>query len=302
MRKLKNSSPLKAKGYVTFLMMAPFSLIFLVFVVIPIIAAVILSFSDFNMIKPPQFVGLKNYAYMFFSDDVFLIALKNTVIFALLTGPVGFVLSFTVAWIINEFSVRTRTVFTLIFYLPSLAGNVFFVWMYLFTGDSHGLINSTLMRIGILKEPIIWLSDARYNFWVVVIVILWMSMGTGFLAIVAALQSLNKELEEAGAIDGIKNRFQELRYIVVPQMAPALMFAAVITVATSFTIGYQGMQLTGFPSTDYSTHTLVLHIMDYGFIRYEMGYASAIAVVLFFMLLVVWKYLRLAIDTISSDK
>jgi multiple sugar transport system permease protein len=301
MKNRKFRSPLRAKGYVTALMMAPFSLVFLIFVIIPIIAAVTLSFSDFNMIRFPQFVGLKNYAYMFFSDDVFLIALKNTVIFALLTGPLGFVLSFTVAWIINEFSVRTRTFFTLVFYLPSLAGNVFFVWMYLFTGDSHGFINSTLMRIGILKEPIVWLSDARYSFWVVVIVILWMSMGTGFLAIVAALQSLNKELEEAGAIDGIRNRFQQLRYIVLPQMAPALTFAAVISVATSFTVGYQGMQLTGFPSTDYSTHTLVLHIMDYGFIRYEMGYASSLAVVLFFILLVVWKYLRLLINTISSE-
>lgn len=301
MKNQKMRSPLHAKGYVTFLMMAPFSLVFLVFVLIPFIAVVALSFTDFNMIKLPQFVGLKNFAYMFFSDDVFLIALKNTIIFALLTGPLGFVLSFAVAWIINEFSVRIRTIFTLIFYLPTLAGNVFFVWMYLFTGDSHGFVNSTLMRIGILKEPIIWLSDARYNFWVVVIVILWMSMGTGFLALVAGLQSLNKELEEAGAIDGIKNRFQQLRYIVLPQMAPTLMFAAVMTVAISFSIGYQSMMLTGFPSTDYSTHTMVLHIMDYGFIRYEMGYASALSVILLFMLLVVWKYLRLLINTISSE-
>lgn len=292
---------LTPKGIVTFLMMAPYTLVFTVFVLIPIASAVGLSFTNFNMIKLPNFIGLENYLYMFFSDDVFLIALKNTLIFGFITGPIGYFLSFIIAWLINEFGIKFRTTFTLIFYLPTLAGNIYFVWMYLFTGDAYGLVNSTLIQLGILKEPIIWLSDARYNFWVCVIVILWMSMGTGFLAIVAALQSLNIELEEAGAIDGIKNRFQELWYIVIPQIAPALTFAAVLTVAASFTVGYQCMQLTGFPSTDYSTHTLVLHIMDYGFSRYEMGYASSLSLVLFFMLLVVWKYLSLMLKKISSE-
>ncbi len=282
-------------------MMAPYTLVFTVFILIPVISAVVLSFTHFNMIKLPHFIGLANYLYMFFSDDVFLTALKNTVIFAFLTGPVGYFMSFAVAWLINEFSVSFRTIFTLVFYLPTLAGNIYFVWIYLFTGDSYGLINSAFIRIGIIKEPIMWLSDPRYNFWICIIVILWMSMGTGFLAIVAALQSLNNELKEAGAIDGIKNRFQELWYIVIPQIAPAMTFAAVMSVAASFTIGYQCMQLTGFPSTDYSTHTMVLHIMDYGYMRYEMGYASALSVILFFMLLVVWKYLSLLLKKISSD-
>ncbi len=283
-----------------YLMMAPFSIIFLMYVIIPLISSFILSFTNFNMIEMPRFIGLQNYAYMFFSDDIFLIALKNTAIFAFLTGPIGFLLSFTAAWLINEFSTKIRTVFTLLFYLPTLAGNVFFVWIYIFTGDSYGFANSTLMRIGLIREPIIWLTDARYNFWVVVIVVLWMSMGAGFLAIVAALQSLNSDLTEAGAIDGVKNRFQELWYIILPQMVPILTFAAVLTVATSFSIGYQSMQLTGFPSTDYSTHTLVLHIMDSGFVKFEMGYAAALSVVLLFMLLVVWKYLRILISKIGT--
>lgn len=301
MKKSVYISPLKARFSTTLLMMAPFTLVFIVFILIPVISVIGLSFTNFNMIQLPRFIGLDNYIEMFFQDDVFLIALKNTIIFGLLTGPLGYLLSFIMAWVINEFTVRIRSVFTLVFYLPTLAGNVFFVWMYLFTGDAYGMVNSTLMQLGILKEPIQWLADSRYNFWVCIIVILWMSMGTGFLAIVAALQSLNMELDEAGAIDGIKNRFQELWYIKIPQIAPALTFAAVMTIASAFTVGYQAMQLTGFPSTDYSAHTLVLHIMDYGYLRYEMGYASSLTVMLFFMLLVVWKYLSILLKRISSD-
>lgn len=276
----------------TIVFLAPFTILFVCFTILPILSAVGLSFTYFNMLEPPVFVGLDNYVRMFFDDDVFLISLRNTAIFAIITGPISYIISFMVAWLINEFNRTIRTILTLIFYLPSLAGNVYFVWTYIFSGDSYGFINSSLMRLGIITDPIMWLSDTRYMMGVVIIVILWLSMGTGFLSFVAGLQTMDRSLYEAAAVDGIKNRFAELYYVTLPQMVPQLLFGAVITISTSFAIGYESMNLTGFPSTDYGTHTLVLHILDFGGVRFEMGYASAIAVFLFTLMLLLWNVIN----------
>ena len=274
------------------LFLTPFTVFFLMFTVVPILAAIVLSFTYFNMVSAPTFVGFDNYIRLFFNDDVFLIALKNTAIFAMITGPISYVLSFFVAWLINEFNRTVRTILTLIFYLPSLAGNVYFVWTYIFSGDSYGFLNSILLRLGVVFGPVQWLTDTRYMMAVVIVVILWLSLGTGFLSFVAGLQSLNRELYESAAIDGIPNRFAELWYITLPQMGPQLLFGAVMQISTSFAIGYECMNLTSFPSTDYATQTLVLHILDFGQVRFEMGYACAIAVVLFAIMLLMWKVIN----------
>lgn len=274
------------------LFLSPFTAFFLLFTIVPIVSAIVLSFTYFNMVSAPTFVGFDNYVRLFFDDDVFLIALRNTAIFAMITGPISYVLSFFVAWLINEFNRTVRTILTLIFYLPSLAGNVYFVWTYIFSGDSNGFLNSILIRLGLLFGPIQWLTDTKYMMAVVIVVILWLSLGTGFLSFVAGLQSLNRELFESAAIDGIPNRFAELWYITLPQMGPQLLFGAVMQISTSFAIGYECMNLTGFPSTDYATQTLVLHILDFGQVRFEMGYACAIAVVLFGLMLVMWKVIN----------
>jgi multiple sugar transport system permease protein len=278
-----------ARSVPTIIFLTPFTLLFICFTVLPILSSIGLSFTYFNMLETPVFVGLDNYIRMFFDDDVFLISLRNTAIFAIITGPISYILSFMVAWLINEFNRVLRAILTLIFYLPSLAGNVYFVWTYIFSGDSYGFINNLLIRLGIISDPILWLTDTKYMMGVVIIVIMWLSMGAGFLAFVAGLQTMDKTLYEAAAVDGIKNRFAELWYVTLPQMIPQLLFGAVMTISTSFAVGYECMNLTGFPSTDYATHTLVLHILDFGGVRFEMGYASAIAVFLFALMLLLWR-------------
>jgi multiple sugar transport system permease protein len=278
--------------------LAPFLILFTLFTVLPILSSVGLSFTRFNMFEPPEFAGLQNYIRMFFDDDVFIIALRNTMVFALITGPAGYVMSFMFAWFINEFRRGIRAVMTVIFYGPSLAGNVYFMWLFIFSGDSVGLLNSTLMRMGFLQAPVQWLTDPKLLMGVVIAVILWLSMGAGFLAFVAGLQNLDRQLFEAAAIDGVTNRFQELWYITLPQMKPQLLFGAVMTIAQSFAVGYEAMSLTGFPSTDYRAHTLVLHIMDFGAIRFEMGYASAVAVALFTIMFVIW----IVVNSILREK
>ena len=286
MATIKRDKP-GSRDFFSYLMMSPFLIFFVLFTVLPIAASVVLSFSYFNMLEMPSFVGLENYLSLFLDDDVFIIAVRNTMIFGLITGPVGFALSFLFAWLINELGRTLRSVLTLIFYAPSLAGNLFVIWLFIFSGDSYGMLNGFLLRMGLIHEPVLWLQDARYNLVVVLIVMLWMSMGAGFLALTAGLQTTDKSLAEAAAIDGVKNRWQELWMVIIPQMGPQMMFGAILTIANSFAAGMVPMILTGFPSTDYSTHTMVVHIYDFGFMRYEMGYACAIAVVLFTIMIVI---------------
>ncbi|MDO4387391.1 MAG: sugar ABC transporter permease [Clostridia bacterium] len=264
-----------------YVLMLPFLVVFFVFVIVPILTSVALSFTDFNMLQTPRFTGPSNYIRMFLDDDVFVIAVRNTLIFAVLTGPLSYFLCFFLAWMINDLPPRFRWVLTLLFYAPALASNIFYIWTYIFSGDMYGLVNSTLMRLGLLMEPVQWLTDSKYIMVVIIIVQLWMSLGTGFLAFIAGLQSVDGSMYEAGAIDGVRNRWQQLWYITLPVMKPMLMFGAVMQISASFSVSTVPMTLAGFPSTDNAAATVVSHMIDHGILRYEMGYASAIAVVLF---------------------
>ncbi len=289
------------KNSVYYVMIAPFFLIFFLFIFIPVISAVVLSFTSFDMVQLPEFTGFDNYIRLLFDDEIFLKALQNTLIFAVVTGPVGFLLSFVVAWLINELNPALRKFITLVMYAPTLAGNIYFIWQFIFASDSKGLANSVLSSLGILQDPVNWLTDAKYSFAVVIIVLIWMSLGTGFLSFVAGLQSLDRSYFEAAVIDGIKNRWQELFYVTLPQMGPQLMFGAVMQISTAFAVGSVNQALTGFPSSNYSTHTLLLHMLDYGTVRFEMGYSSAIAVVLFILMMASWLLVNKVLKKYSEN-
>ena len=243
----------------------------------------------------------KDSGGLMLDDEIFMKSLGNTFFYAVVTGPAGYILSFVIAWLITENSKGMRSFLTLVFYAPSLAGNVYMIWSYLFSGDSYGLINSVLLRLGIISNPIQWLTDPSYNSIAVIVVVLWTSMGAGFLSFVAGFQQLNKELFEAGAIDGIKNRWQELWHITLPQMVPQLLTGAVLSISGAFSIGYQNAQLTGNPSTDYSTHTVLLHMLDFGYTRFEMGYASTVAVILFAIMILSWLIINRTLRSLSSE-
>ncbi|WP_287611403.1 sugar ABC transporter permease [Ruminococcus sp.] len=270
-------------------MLLPFMSLFIIFTVVPVVMSLPMGFTNFNMIETPKFVGLSNFYTLFLNDDVFLIAVRNTLIFAIFTGPFSYILSFIIAWLINEMNAFLKTFFTFVFYAPSMTTSVYVTWQLILSGDSYGYLNSVLIDLGILNEPAQWLTDTNYILTVVIIVQLWMSMGAGFLAIRAGFQNIDKSMYEAGAIEGIKNRWQELFYITIPSMGPQLLFAAVIQISASFTVGVVGQNLVGLPSTDYAAHTIMNHATDYGNIRYEMGYASAICFVLFAAMLLANK-------------
>jgi len=285
---------------VNYFLMAPFLLFFFLFTILPVGSSMVLSFTRYDILNSPVFVGWDNYVRMFLEDEVFLIALKNTFQFAIITGPVSYFLCFVFAWFINDLPPVARATFTVIFYAPTLA-NIYFIWQFIFSGDMYGLLNSTLMQFGFINEPIQWLTNTNYMLNIVIFVQLWCSLGTGFLAFVAGLQNLDPSLVEAGAIDGIKNRFQELIYIILPQMGGSLMFGAVMQISSAFSVGSISSALVGFPSVDYAAHTITLHISDFGHTRFELGYASALSVVLFALMLGTKGIVNKLLKPISHD-
>lgn len=273
--------------------LAPYIILFCGFIIIPMIIAIGLSFTNFNTIQIPSFVGFLNYINLLTQDEIFMqYVLPNTIVYAVIVGPGGYILSFIIAWALAQLSSLPRTILAVIFYSPSLTGAAAMtvLWKIIFSGDQMGYLNSWLMNLGVLDEPIIWLISKQYLLPIVVIVALWSSMGVGFLAMLAGILNADEEIYEAAAIDGVKNRFQEVLYITIPTMKPQMLFGAVMAIVGAFQNGTIGVQLTGDnPTPGYAAQLIVNHIEDYGFIRYEMGYAAAVSVVL---LLIVYLFSR----------
>lgn len=279
-----------------YFMIMPFAIIFVVFTLIPVFASIVLSFTTFNMVEAPTFIGLTNYIDLIIEDNVFLIAVKNTLIFALITGPISYMMCFLFAWLINELPRIPRAIMTLVFYVPSISGNAYLVWKLIFSSDTYGWANAWLMKLGISQGAILWFENADYIMPILIIVQLWLSLGVSFLSFIAGLQTVDKALYEAAAVEGIKNRWQELWYITLPSMKPQLMFGAVMQITSSLSVSQISIDLVGFPSVDYAGHTILTHLHDYGNLRYELGYACTIAVVLFLIMvfcnIIVQKLLR----------
>jgi multiple sugar transport system permease protein len=281
----------------------PYALLFAIFIVVPVLAAIALSFTFFDAIQPPHFIGLGNYIALLTADDTFMrYVLPNTLQFAVIVGPGGYVLAFMLAWVLAQLPRLPRTIFALILYSPSMTAGVAMavVWKTLFSGDQTGYLNSFLLGLGVLQEPIQWLQSPQYLMPIMILVTLWSSMGIGFLAMLAGILEISPELYEAAAIDGMSSRWQEIFYITIPSMKPQMLFGAVMALVGTFQAGAIGVALSGSnPTPQYAGQLIVNHIEDYGFLRYEMGYAAAISVVLLMMVLF---FSRVATRLFGSEK
>ena len=267
-------------------LLLPFITFFILFTVLPILTSVALSFTSYDMIAFPKFIGLENYRRMIVDDSAFIVTVRNTFIFSVVAGPLGFLLSFVLAWLVNEFSPRVRTILSLLFYAPSLVGNAYFIWQVAFSGDSYGYINSLLLSVGVITEPIVWLKNESFLMPIIIVVHLWQSMGISFLSNISGLQNVSRDMYEAGSIDGIRNRWQERWYITLPSMSHMLLFSAVMQIQASFSVGAIAVTLAGYPSKSNAVDMIVSYMSDVASVRYEMGYAAAIAVVLFLMMII----------------
>ena len=283
-----------------YFMVAPFMIIFTCFTILPVVLSAVLSLTNFNLLQIPDFVGADNYIRLFLDDDIFIIACQNTLIFAAIVGPVSYIMSFLVAWFINELSPKIRAVVTLVFYAPSISGNAYLIWKTLFSSDRYGWANAMLLEMGAIDTEIAFFEDADYVMPLCIVVALWTSLGTSFLAFIAGLQGIDKAQFEAGAVDGVRNRWQELYYITLPNMKDQLMFGAIMSITGSFGFGAVVDALCGFPSVDYAAHTIVHHLNDYGGSRFETGYASAIAVILFVIMVGANSVVKKIISKVGS--
>ena len=270
------------QNWIGYAFVMPFLILFTLFTTVPVVASLYLSLTSYNLLQPPIWVGFDNYIQLFLDDDLFITALKNTLIFAVCTGPASYILSFAVAWFINELPPKARAVITLIFYAPSIC-SAYTIFTYIFDGDAYGLANAWLMKLGFIDSQILWMKDTRYIMPLCVAVSLWMSLGTAFLSFIAGLQGIDKSQYEAAAVDGITNRWQELWYVTLPNMKNQLMFGAVMSITGAFGFGAVVTQLAGNPPTDYVGYTLAHHMSEYVDIRWEYGYGSAIAVIIFIL-------------------
>jgi len=285
----------KKKDTSLWLFLGPYYLAFLLFIIIPVIVAITLSFTQFDSIQFPRFIGLQNYVNLLTQDATFMqYVVPNTLIFALIVGPGGYMLSFLMAWMLAQVPHKPRTVLALMLYSPSMTAGVAMtvLWRIIFSGDEAGYINSILLQLGMINQPIQFLQSPEHLMMIMIIVSLWSSMGVGFLAMLSGILNINPEIYEAAYIDGMKNRFQEIIYVTIPSMRPQMLFGAVMSIVGTFQAGAIGVQLSGAnPTPQYAGQLMVNHIEDYGFIRFEMGYAAAISVVL---LLVIYLFSKVA--------
>ncbi len=297
--KKKSSATIKQQA-VAWTFVLPYFSIFCIFTILPVLVSIFFSFTDFNMLQTPNFVGMGNYTRLFLQDDIFIKSIGNTFILAMVTGPLGYIICLLFAWFINELRPVARAIVTLIFYAPSISGNMALVWQAVFSGDAYGYLNGFLMNTGIISSPVIWLKDERYILTLVAIVALWSSLGTSFLTFIAGFQGVDKSYYEAGAIDGITNRWQELWYVTLPLMRPQMLLSAVLSITSAFGVGTIVTQLAGFPSTNYAAHTIINHLQDYGTTKYELGYASSIATILFLIMVLSNLVIRRLISKVGS--
>ncbi len=289
MTKRKQRKVNRREDFVTsMLLLLPYLLLFSLFIAIPVLVAIGLSFTYFDVINTPVFTGVSNYISLMTQDEIFLkYIIPNTFKYALIVGPGGCILSFLLAWLVTQIQAVPRTVLTLCLYLPSMVGTLMIqvVWKTIFSGDQRGILNAFLISHGWIEVPVNWLLSPDYLLTVMIIVALWQAMGIGFLAMIAGILNVNEELYEAAYVDGMKNRFQEVLYITIPSMKPQMMFAAVMAIVNAFNTGWIGPALAGTnPTPAYSGNLILNHIEDYAFSRYEMGYAAAVSVVLLLMI------------------
>jgi len=298
--KMQHGWSLAKKNKMCYLFLAPYAILFIVLSILPICMSIFYGFTYYNILEPPRFIGMQNYINLILQDEVFLTSVKNTFVIAVIVGPVGYILSFLFAWFINELPKWLRAVAVVVFYAPSIAASAYSVFTVIFRGDNYGWFNSILMEVGIIEAPRLWLLDPTYMMTIVIIVSLWMSMGTGFLSFVAGFQGIDRSMYEAGYVDGVRNRWQELYHITLPSMKPMLLFGAVMSITSAFNVSDVPRMLCGYPSTDYAVRTIVTHLFDYGFSRFEMGYASAIATLLFLVMVLSKKAISALLGRVGT--
>jgi multiple sugar transport system permease protein len=261
---------------------APALIGFLSFTLFPVIAAFFIGFLDWDILTPPKWVGFDNYITLF-KDEVFLISLKNTVMWVIYYVPASIAVSLALALAMNM-PLRGISAFRTIFYIPVisplLAVALLFVWLY---NPDFGLINFMLSLAGI--EPIMWLTSETLALPSIAIMAVWKNAGWNMLIFLAALQGIPKHLYEAADLDGA-TKWQKFWSVTFPLLTPATFFIVIMSFIGAFQVfGEIYVMTNGGPG--YSTHTLAYYLWANAFKFNKMGYAGAISMIMFLLILLV---------------
>lgn len=277
--------------------LGPYMAVFFIFTILPVIVAYILAFTQFDSLQMPVWVGLQNYERLFLEEQYFGIALQNSFILASLSGPLNYFVAFIFAWILNEVPPKPRTVLTLLFYIPSMVGGFQFLLDLLLSQDKYGWINGWLIQLGFIDEPLQFAKMTDIMIPLAVIIMLWNALGQQFLIFISSLQGVDKSLYEAGAVDGISNRWQELYYITLPAIKGQLALNAILTITSAVAI--VAPAYFGNPTQDYRLYTLQMMVNDYTS-RLELGYVTAMSSIMFVISLTVNKIVQYLIGKIGT--
>ena len=219
MTQVKRRKRLSRNDLISYALLSPYLMLFSVFILVPVIMTVGLSFTNFDVINTPKANGITNYVYLFTQDTVFMkFVLPNTFLYAIVVGVGGYVLSFLIAWMLAQIQALPRTLLSLCIYVPSMLGQVFIgvIWRTVFSGDQGGWMNAILLQLGWIDQPIQFLLTGDYFMLIMIVVSLWSSMGIGFLSMISGILNINREIYEAAYIDGLRNRFQDRAHQSAP--------------------------------------------------------------------------------------
>ncbi|OGW84808.1 MAG: hypothetical protein A2987_02520 [Omnitrophica bacterium RIFCSPLOWO2_01_FULL_45_10] len=273
----------------SYFFIAPAVLLFVVFIVGPLIASFYWSFTEYNGIHPPKWVGLANYKTIFFDDPRFWKAIKNTVIYTLGVIPPGVVLSLLLAIAVDQ-QIKFKNFFRIIYFIPSVTSVIALsvIWKWLFAGEKYGLINYFLLSLGL--KPIDWLMSPVWTLPAIMIMSIWAGIGYNMILFLAGLQTIPSTVYEAADIDGA-NVLEKFWHITLPLLKPTMVFVVIMGFIASFQVFERIYIMTesefGIGGVLDSALTLVAYLYDMGFRKFQMGYASALGYVVFIVIFLV---------------
>lgn len=267
---------MKYRRFLGLAYLMPYIIGLLVFTAIPFLASLWMSFTEYNLMSPPRFTGLDNYIQLFTDDRMFRRSLGTTLLYVCMTVPIKLVFALFIAYVLN-YKLRFINFFRTAFYVPSILGGsvaIAVLWRYIFA--SNGLVNMILAVFGV--DPVNWFGDPTNALITITLLRCW-QFGSAMVIFLAALQSVDKSLYEAAAIDGA-SKFSSFIYITIPLITPVIFFNLIMQMVQAFQ-EFNGPYIITQGGPLKSTYLLPLYIYDEAFRRFHMGYASAIAWVLF---------------------
>ncbi|NQU95640.1 MAG: sugar ABC transporter permease [Candidatus Omnitrophica bacterium] len=273
----------------SYIFIAPAVLLFLIFVVGPVIASFYWSFTEYDAIHAPKWVGLANYKNIFFNDPRFWKSVRNTCLYTLGVIPLGTALSLLLAIAVDQ-QIRFKNFFRAIYFIPSVTSVIALsvIWKWLFAGEKYGLINHILIRVGL--QPVDWLMSPVWTLPAIMIMSIWASLGYNMILFLAGLQTIPKTVYEAADIDGA-NVFDKFWHITLPLLKPFTVFVVIIGFITSFQVFERVYIMTqselGIGGVLDSALTVVAYLYDMGFRKFKMGYASALGYIVFVVVFII---------------